>query len=70
MRKTEVEKMLENIGVNTRDDNGSIRSSEELAEEVMVIFNQCEDINKVRLIVMLELAKRMDDDMYYLYQYE
>ena len=53
MRKTEVEKMLENIGVNTRNDNGSIRSSEELAEEVMVIFNQCDDINKVEKDIVI-----------------
>lgn len=70
MRKTEVEKTLDIIGINARDSNGNIRSADELAEEVMTIFNQCDGVNKLYLLAMLKLAKTLDDDSYYLYEHE
>ncbi len=70
MRKTEVEKTLDVIGINARDSNGNIRSADELTEEVMTIFNQCDGVNKLYLLAMLKLAKTLDDDSYYLYEHE
>lgn len=70
MRKTEVEKTLDIIGINARDSNGNIRSADELTEEVMTIFNQCDGVNKLYLLAMLKLAKTLDDDSYYLYEHE
>jgi hypothetical protein len=52
MRKTEVEKTLDIIGINARDSNGNIRSADELTEEVMTIFNQCDGVNKLFLLVL------------------
>ena len=70
MRKTKVEKTLDIIGINARDSNGNIRSADELTEEVMTIFNQCDGVNKLFLLAMLKLSKEIDDDTYYLYQHE
>lgn len=70
MRKTEVEKTLDIIGINARDSNGNSRSADELTEEVMTIFNQCDGVNKLYLLAMLKLAKTLDDDSYYLYEHE
>lgn len=70
MRKTEMEKTLDIIGINARDSNGNIRSADELTEEVMTIFNQCDGVNKLYLLAMLKLAKTLDDDSYYLYEHE
>lgn len=66
MRKTEVEKTLESIGINPRDENGEIRSADDLAEEVMELFDQCDGVNKMYLLVMIKLARMIDDDMHYL----
>ena len=69
MRKTQVEKTLEEIGIDPRDDNGEIRSADDLTEEVMALFEQCNGVDKMLLLAMLELSKKMDDDMKYLCQY-
>ena len=69
MKKTQVEKTLEEIGINPRDENGDIRSAEDLTEEVMALFDQCDGVDKMLLLMMLEIAKKIDDDMHFLRQY-
>ena len=67
MKKTQVEKTLEEIGINPRDKNGEIRSADDLTEEVMALFDQCDGVDKMLLLMMLEIAKKIDDDMHYLH---
>ena len=67
MGKTEVERTLEQIGINPRDENGNIRSADDLTVEVMALFDQCDGADKMLLLMMLEIAKKIDDEMLVFY---
>ena len=67
MRKTQVEETLELVGINPRDENGEIRSADDLAEEVMDLLERCDGVSKMFILTMIQLSKKIDDDMYFLY---
>ena len=65
--KTQVEETLELIGINPRDENGEIRSADDLAEEVMSLLEQNNGVGKVYILAMIRLSRMIDEDTYYLY---
>lgn len=62
MKKTEVEKLLESIGIEVRDDDGNIRSPDDLTKDVNALLETCDKEDAGRLLFMLAVAKHMDED--------
>lgn len=67
MYKTEVEKTLELLGINPRDENGKIRSADELTEEVMALLDRYNGVGKAYILAMIKLSRMIDEDTHYLY---
>lgn len=61
MEVSERERTLERLGVKVRDNNGNIRSAEELTTDVMELFDKCDGEDKARLLFLVALAFRMDE---------
>lgn len=60
MKKSEIEKTLESVGIHTRDEDGNIRSAEELTKDVMALLEQCDKENGARLLFLLLIARKID----------
>ena len=65
--KTEVEKTLEFIGFNPRDENGEIRSADDLVEEVMDLLEHYSGVGKMYILAMIRISRIIDEDTHYLY---
>lgn len=59
--KTLIEQVLEDIGIQTRDENKVLRSPEDLTNDVMALLNQCGEEDAARLLFMILTAKHIED---------
>lgn len=64
--KTQVEETLEELGINPRDENGGIRSADDLTEEVMNLLECCDGVSTMFILAMIKISRMIDDDMHYL----
>lgn len=58
--KSETERMLESLGIKVRNENGDIRSKEELTTEVMALLESCDKEDGIRLLFALSAAAHVD----------
>lgn len=57
---SETVRVLESLGIKVRNENGDIRSKEELTTEVMALLESCDKEDGIRLLFVLSAAAYVD----------
>lgn len=58
--KSETVRVLESLGIKIRNENGDIRSKEELTTEVLALLGNCDKEDGIRLLFALSAAAHVD----------
>lgn len=59
--KTVLEELLEDVGIQMRDENNVLRSAEALTKDVMALLAQCDEEDAGRLLFLIAAAKHMKE---------
>lgn len=57
---SETVRVLESLGIKVRNENGNIRSKEELTVEVLALLENCNKEDGIRLLFALSAAAHVD----------
>lgn len=57
---SETVRVLESLGIKVRNENGNIRSKEELTTEVLALLDNCDKEDGIRLLFVLSAAAYVD----------
>lgn len=57
---SETERVLESLGIKVRNEDGDIRSKEELTAEVLALLENCDKENGIRFLFALSAAAHVD----------
>lgn len=57
---SETVRVLECLGIKVRNENGDLRSKEELTAEVLVLLESCDKEDGIRLLFALSAAAYID----------
>lgn len=57
---SETVRVLESLGIKARNEDGDIRSKEELTAEVMALLENCDKEDGIRLLFALSAAAYVD----------
>ncbi len=57
---SETVRVLESLGIKARNEDGDIRSKEELTAEVMALLENCDKEDGIRLLFALSAAAHVD----------
>ena len=57
---SETVRVLESLGINVRNENGDLRSKEELTAEVLALLENCYKEDGIRLLFALSAAAYVD----------
>lgn len=60
--KSLMEQLLDSLDIPTRDDDGNIRSAEDLTADVLALIETCNTEDAGRLLFMLLIAKHMEEE--------
>ena len=57
---SETVRVLESLGIKVRNEDGDIRSKEELTAEVLALLENCDKEDGIRLLFALSAAAHID----------